>query len=348
MLFEDAVIVTATNMATPIFLASQGTGDYDLPGQGGVNEWQQNIGSANWEATASVEFVNGQASLPLKIIDDGENDGSKTIVWEITDNNAKYGFTQQTYTFSEDEAHNQNNGTVGIGLSLNSPYKTATITIQDSTSDFYVITGNANNNNLYGGTDNDSIEAGAGNDLVYGQNGSDRLYGQAGQDTLRGENGDDYLNGGTDNDKLYGQSGNDALLGWIGNDSLDGGAGDDILLGWDGNDYLSGANGNDIIKGQVGNDTLAGGSGNDRLTGGVGADTFVFYSPSDGIDTILLFTKSESDKIQVSASGFGIGQGQYDKFTYNSSTGVLFFEQTQLALLQPNVGFVPSSDITIV
>lgn len=347
MLFEDAVIVTTT-MATPIFLASQGTGDYDLPGQGGVNEWQQNFEPANWEATASVEFVNGQASLPLRIIDDAENDGSKTIVWEITDNNANYGFTQQTYTFSEDDAHNQNNGRVSIGLSLNSPYKTATITIQDSNSDFNDISGNSNNNNLYGGTDNDSIEAGAGNDLVYGQNGNDRLYGQAGQDTLGGENGDDYLNGGAGNDKLYGQSSNDALLGWIGNDSLYGAGGNDILLGWDGNDYLTGANGNDIIKGQVGNDTLAGGPGNDRLTGAAGADTFVFYSPSEGIDTILLFSKSESDKIQVSASGFGIGQDQYDKFTYNSSTGALFFEQTQLASLQPSLGFVPSSDITIV
>jgi hypothetical protein len=46
-------------------------------------------------------------------------------------------------------------------------------------------------------------------------------------------------------------------------------------------------------------------------------------------------------------SEFGIRQGQFDKFTFNSSTGALLFDRTQFALLQPNLDFIPSRDITI-
>ena len=332
--------------ASPIFLASQGPGDYDLPGQGRVNEWKQNYGQT-WSATANIQFINGKASLPLRIFDDAVVDGNDTIKWTIG-NSDSFGFSKQTYTFSEDDAYNQNNGIVRIDLSPNSTIKTATITIKEATSVFTPIIGNANNNSLYGGDSNDRVYAKAGNDYVNGRNGNDHLYGEAGNDTLYGGFGKDYLNGGFDKDKLYGQDGNDTLDGLTGDDSLYGAAGDDILLGWDGKDYLSGGNGNDIIKGQAGNDTLAGGFGSDRLTGGSGSDKFVFSSASDKIDYIIDFNRWESDKIQVSASGFGIGQGQYDKFTYYSSTGALFFEQTQLASLQPNLGFVPSSDIIIV
>jgi Ca2+-binding RTX toxin-like protein len=346
MPFRKAVIDTGSATATPSLIASQGTGDYDVPGQGGVNEWQQNIFGEPWFATADVEFVGGKASIPIRIIDDAEADGNKTIEWTISDS-AAFGFSQETYIFNEDDANNENNGVVSVDLSLNSTIKTATIIIEDSTTDFNPITGNAANNSLYGGDGNDIVYAKAGNDNVDGRKGNDHLYGEAGNDTLLGKLGNDYLNAGGGKDKLYGEAGNDVLEGLTGNDSIYGGTGNDILLGYEDNDYLNGGNGNDIIKGQAGNDTFIGGSGNDRLTGRAGADTFVFYSPSDGIDTIRDFNRSDSDKIQVSASGFGIGQGQYDKFRYDSSTGALFFEETQLARLQPDLGFVPSLDITI-
>lgn len=346
MAFEDSVTDTRGGIGTVIFLATQGTGDYDVPGEGSVNEWQQNfVGS--WFAEADVEFVDGQASIPLRLLNDNVVDGNDTIVWKISDS-ASFGFSQKTYTFSEDDANNQNNGIVRIKLSLESSIKTATIIIEDSKSVFNPINGNAANNSLYGGNGNDIIYAKAGNDYVNGQRGNDRLYGEAGNDSLLGASGNDYLNGGSGKDKLYGEAGNDNLDGLTGNDSLDGGIGADILLGYDGNDYLNGSNGNDLLKGQAGNDTLIGGSGRDRLTGGAGADKFVFDSPSEGIDTIPDFKHSEGDKIQVSASGFGIRQDQYDKFTFNRSTGALFFEQTQLASLELNSGFVLSSDITIV
>lgn len=347
MVFKAAVRDQRKGTATPSLLASQGTGDYDVTGQGGVNEWQQNIFGESWFATANVEFVGQKASIPLRIIDDAQADGDKTIVWNISES-APFGFSQATQIFSEDDANNQNNGIVPIQLSLDSPIKTATIIIKDSNSVFNRFAGTAANDSVYGGDGNDIVYAKAGNDNVDGWKGNDRLYAEAGNDNLLGKLGNDYLNGGDGKDKLYGEAGNDVLEGLTGNDSLYGGAGNDILLGYEDNDYVNGGNGNDIVKGQAGNDTLIGGFGSDRLTGHAGADTFVFYSPSEGIDTIRDFNRLDSDKIQVSASGFGIGQGQYDNFRYDSSTGALFFEETQLARLQPDLGFVPSLDITIV
>ena len=74
-----------------------------------------------------------------------------------------------------------------------------------------VITGNYNQNNLYGGTSNDS------------------LYGTIGDDSLSGGDGVDYLAGGRDNDVLFGEAGNDELVGDHGVDALYGGEDDDTL-----------------------------------------------------------------------------------------------------------------------
>ncbi|MBD2085341.1 hypothetical protein NDI49_24745 [Trichocoleus sp. ST-U3] len=347
MEFEDAIVDEQEGTGIPIFLATEGSGDYDLPGgQGNFNEWEQNFDEP-WFAKADVKFVDGQASIPLQIFNDNVVDGNDTLVWTIKDS-APFGFTQETYTFKENDANNPNNGVVPIQLSLNSNIKTAVITIEDANSIVTPIFGNAANNSLYGDQGDDVVYAKAGKDYVNGWNGNDSLYGEAGKDTLLGGFGNDYLNGGYGKDKLYGEAGNDILDGLNGNDSLYGDAGDDLLMGWSGNDWLSGGDGNDVLKGQVGKDTLGGGFGNDRLTGGEGADKFVFNSPGEGIDNILDFNSLEGDKIQISASGFGIGKGQSDKFSYDSSTGALFFEQTQLASVQIDSGFVLASDMIIV
>jgi Ca2+-binding RTX toxin-like protein len=165
-------------------------------------------------------------------------------------------------------------------------------------------------------------------------------YGTSASETIDPLNpADDYIFGDAGNDILYGWSGNDTIDGWKGHDSLYGEAGDDTLLGYSGNDYLSGGEGSDRLVGE---------SGYDTLNGGAGADTFVFNSPWEGIDTIQDFKYQEGDTIEVSSAGFGIGADEYEAFTFDSSTNSLFFEDTQLATLQPNSGFVPSLDITIV
>jgi Ca2+-binding RTX toxin-like protein len=143
---------------------------------------------------------------------------------------------------------------------------------------------------------------------------------------------DSYINGGNGNDTLSGRE----------YSSVYGGAGNDTLTG----DYssLDGGDGNDVLRSLVAA-TMAGGNGNDTLIGNdQGEDYFEFNTPNEGIDTIENFVVGQ-DTISVSYSGFGIGQGECNRFTYNSSTGALFFDQTQFAWLEPNLNFDPCRDI---
>ena len=118
------------------------------------------------------------------------------------------------------------------------------------------------------------------------------------------------------------------------------------MLGGNGNDNLSAFGNNNYLDGGSGNDSLisVAATGGYTFVGGAGADDFLLYSPL-GIATINDFNSSEGDKIQTVF--FEIGQGQYDRFTFDSSTGALFFDQTQVASLQPGLDFVPSRDIII-
>lgn len=235
---------------------------------------------------------------------------------------------------------------------------------------------------LYGEEGNDTLDGGSNNDLLIGGTGNDTYIAHDDeQESVTGEDSitvdprtiKEYLNEGTDTVQYFGSSERlgDNLENLILTDSsgittgegnaldnrIDGNAGVNLLVGGDGNDYLLAYDNYDILVGEAGNDTLDGGagddflnggSGSDTLTGGAGADKFVFSSPFDGIDSITDFTYLEGDKIEVSASGFGIGQGQYDRFIFDSSTNALFFDQTQVAFLQPGSVFVPSLDISIV
>lgn len=101
--------------------------------------------------------------------------------------------------------------------------------------------------------------------------------------TLRGTAGADTLTGGSGNDSVSGEGGNDRLHGSAGNDTLSGGAGYDALLGGDGDDRL------------------IGGTEGDVLIGGAGRDTFVFASLGDGNDRIQDFTRTDGDRIDLSA-----------------------------------------------
>ena len=121
----------------------------------------------------------------------------------------------------------------------------------------------------------------------------DFIFGGAGSDTLIGGLGADYLEGGAGNDTLYagyaGTESNDTkdkstntLLGGIGNDTLYGGAGDDFLFagntkkgeGDTSDNTLDGGAGNDFLYGDFGDDTLKGGAGKDNLYGNGGLDTY--------------------------------------------------------------------------
>ncbi|MEQ1900978.1 MAG: Ig-like domain-containing protein [Devosia sp.] len=160
------------------------------------------------------------------------------------------------------------------------------------------------------------------------------LTGNSGKNTLTGGGGNDTLNGGSGTDRLVGGTGNDTyIIDAAGTKTVteSSGAGTDIVLsaftytlatnvenltltgsgnidgtGNASNNILTGNSGNNTLNGGTGADALTGGLGLDLLTGGSGADRFVFNLPTDGLDRVTDFV-SGSDKLQISASGFGHG-----------------------------------------
>lgn len=129
------------------------------------------------------------------------------------------------------------------------------------------------------------MEFSAGDD-VYRARGQGFVDGDvdmgAGADTYRGADLDDTVKMSSGDDFAAGRDGDDVIYGGSGDDTLKGGRGDDVLNG-----------GND-------SDVLIGGRGDDTLDGGGRADIFVFKSDF-GSDTILSFSLSKSEKIDLSA-----------------------------------------------
>jgi len=205
--------------------------------------------------------------------------------------------------------------------------------------------------NIFGTTENDtlngtggpeSIFGFAGNDDLNGGGGDDVLHGGDGNDTLRAGAGNDLLDGGADPDTLQGQGGDDVYL-W--------GAGDTIVenanqgidtvitslffdlsadpdlenLRLDGTDNINasgnaranvvvGNAGQNNITGEQGNDTLAGGAAADTLSGGDGNDTFVFQRVGDS-------DPGDPDRITDFNSGVGT-QEKIDVSQIDANTNV--------------------------
>lgn len=164
------------------------------------------------------------------------------------------------------------------------------------------IVGTSADEDLDGGTGNDTIRGGDGSDHLHGNEcddvlmgeegddeldgdeGNDDLYGGPGEDELDGEEGDDELYGGPDNDELDGDDGNDELYGEGGDDELDGDDGDDELYGGSGDDNLDGDAGHDLVYGGDDNDFLHGSDGDDVIVGGDGDDRLIGDRDDDELD----------------------------------------------------------------
>ena len=134
------------------------------------------------------------------------------------------------------------------------------------------MTGDDNDNEIWGGVAADVINGLAGNDTLYGDAGADSLDGGDGIDTASYKTaaaavtanlltavgtgdalGDTYVEyrglvGSNFNDNLTGDTGANYLYGGTGNDTLNGGDGIDWLLGEGGADVLNGGNGSDGIS----------------------------------------------------------------------------------------------------
>jgi Ca2+-binding RTX toxin-like protein len=73
------------------------------------------------------------------------------------------------------------------------------------------LTGNAEDNILFGSDGKDTLDGGAGNDQLIGKSGNDILVGKAGNDFLIGNSGNDTLTGGVGSDVLTGGAGADGF-----------------------------------------------------------------------------------------------------------------------------------------
>ena len=118
----------------------------------------------------------------------------------------------------------------------------------------------------------------------------------------------------------------------------------------------SGTSGNDNLVGGSGNDNFLGLGGQDTLTGGLGADKFRFNSPSERMDTITDFSRTQGDKIELFAPGFnnmvwsdngstalasnvfslGTSSNSWtNTIIYNNSNGIVYFDSDALGSAQP-------------
>ncbi|MCP9879864.1 hypothetical protein KBY74_08310, partial [Cyanobium sp. A1C-AMD] len=144
----------------------------------------------------------------------------------------------------------------------------------DSGDDTITLSGNANYDAVYGGNDNDVINASTANNVrnIFGDAGNDTITGTSSNDNISGGAGNDLVAAGNGNNNAYGDDGDDTITAGFGNDNLYGGNGIDSITSGDGDDNLYGEAGNDSLNGGSGFDTLQGGSGNDTLHAGAGND----------------------------------------------------------------------------
>ncbi|MEL6477685.1 MAG: ExeM/NucH family extracellular endonuclease [Pseudomonadota bacterium] len=131
----------------------------------------------------------------------------------------------------------------------------------------------SNFNDTLTGDDNDNVLFGfLGDDTIDGQGGDDRIAGNAGADSLDGGAGDrDVLvyrgsAAGVEVDLATGTASGGAAQG----DTI---ANFERVQGSDFNDILTGDAGDNVLQGFGGDDTIDGGDGVDFITGGAGADS---------------------------------------------------------------------------
>ncbi|HET9639166.1 MAG TPA: hypothetical protein VFP12_08155 [Allosphingosinicella sp.] len=123
-----------------------------------------------------------------------------------------------------------------------------------------------------------------------------------------------------DGNNVTGTSGGDSISATSTNVALRTSDEEDIVFGRDGHDTIQGMAGDDDLYGEAGNDVLTGGAGADRLTGGLGKDNFTYNLVSDSTaalrDQILDFSRSQNDKISLSAIDANSNAGNNQAFAF--------------------------------
>ncbi|MHA4870661.1 hypothetical protein ACXZ1M_23505 [Duganella sp. PWIR1] len=201
-------------------------------------------------------------------------------------------------------------------------------------------TGNALNNEIYGGTKADTLSGGAGNDTIYGGDGSDSLLGGEGDDVLyAGTGAGDVADGGVGSDTLVLSgvfedyvrtriSATDTKL-------VNGATGESVIarnvetfvftsseetLGVDDINFNLASVGNDKLMGTDDNDSIDGGAGNDTMTGLLGDD---IYAVDVATDVVVEAEDAGIDLVQVAFKTAGGTYVMAANVEYATVTGLV-------------------------
>ncbi|HJR55402.1 MAG TPA: FG-GAP-like repeat-containing protein [Rhizomicrobium sp.] len=305
-----------------------------------------NTGAVNLEATGNkIVITNNKVQLGLQSLTLTINNNAP---YDTTiQNNEFKGTGLNAFTFADYAFPGPHTDTVSINLAnqtfvfngqSNILMGFNSVTVLGNVS--ATLTGDGNDNILYGSDGDDVIDGGGGNDIIYGGLGQDTLTGGQGNDELHGNDGNDILDGGLGDDLLFGGAGDDILLVSGGTDVLDGmtdplgdtasfinaTAGVNANNGNAQQDFtaqglglvtllniqnLIGSNYNDILTGDGVGNYLAGGNGDDRLIGVGGNDTLngdantdtAVYSGNYGIDYTVAVNNSGNGTVTDTRMG---------------------------------------------
>ena len=196
-------------------------------------------------------------------------------------------------------------------------------------------TGNALDNDLYGGNGGAKLDGGAGNDTLEGGLGNDSLQGGAGDDIIYASTGTDTIDGGAGTDSVL------DLLAYSGYTVVRANATDVVLINdaghattvrnvenfvFDGvamtlDEVLqnSGGVGSDTLTGTAGDDVLDGGPGVDRLVGGAGDDIYIL---SDAGDVVIEVAAEGNDTIKLAAAGTYVMAANVERAEVIAAAGI--------------------------
>jgi hypothetical protein len=234
------------------------------------NDGNGNLTLSAGAAAVNLTNINGTTENDVfTVTRTGGSPGNETI--EVTAYGASWSYENVSKIFAD----------ANIGNDI--------IQLSDSVLAPASLKGGEGDDELTGGSGDDTIEGNAGEDFLSGGKGNDELFGNAGDDFLSGGPGDDTLDGGSGFDSAsFATATNGVRINLINGSVFDGDGGNDTFIsieqieGSNHDDEIIGDDANNVIDGLKGDDFISGGDGNDFLIGGLGADTLNGNGGRDG------------------------------------------------------------------
>ena len=194
----------------------------------------------------------------------------------------------------------------GTGVTIDFP--TGTVTGGQGTDQF------VNVQHAVGSTVGDTITGDAQDNDLWGQQGDDTIDGGDGNDGITGEQGDDTLGGGGGTDRLnysiFQCSGRGVRVQLAGGTAVGDGSDTivkgsfELVIGSGCDDVLTGAGTNDTLYGSGGSDDLFGRAGNDLLVPHLTSTGIIYETVTNGADTV--FGGSGDDTVSYSGAASGV------------------------------------------